>query len=66
MYTAALSSLPEVIETNTVTIDNEQVQLLDPQKRQQLHAELCAYRKSLCQEATDRSGQAIPLCLELR
>ena len=56
---AALSSLPEVMETNT--IDNEQVQLLDPQKRQQLHAELCAYRESLCQEATNVSGQAIPL-----
>ena len=49
------------METTTATVGDEQVQLIDPRKRQQLHAELCAYRESLCQEATDRSGQAIPL-----
>ena len=49
------------METTTASVGNEQVQLIDPGKRQQLHAELCAYRESLCQEGTDRSGRAIPL-----
>ena len=40
--TAALSLLPEEMETNTTTIGNEEVQSLDLQKWQQLCAELCA------------------------
>ena len=59
--TATLSLLPEIMETTTASVGNEQVQLIDPGKCQQLHAELYAYRESLCQEVTDRSGRAIPL-----
>ena len=59
--TAALSLLPEIMETTTASVGNEQVQLIDPGKCQQLHAELYAYRESICQEGTDRSGRAIPL-----
>ena len=46
--------------TNTSAIDNEQLQLVEPQKHQQLHV---LDRESLCQEVTDRLGQAraIPL-----
>ena len=55
--------------TNTSAIDNEQLQLVEPQKHQQLvepqkHQQLHVLdRESLCQEVTDRLGQAraIPL-----
>lgn len=51
--TAALNLLPEVIETNTATICNEQAQLLDPKKCLQLYTKLCAYKESLFWEATE-------------
>ena len=43
--------------------ENKHHQLLVLKKCQQLHAELCPYRESLCQEDTDRSGQDITLLL---